>query len=125
MHVVPEGDGVDALEPIHPENPMSLRTTLIAGIAVLTAITAGPASAQTALADGRLLASGCFQCHGTAGLKGGFGTLAGVPKTDMLNKLNDMRRKEARSNIMFPHARGYTSYQLDLIAGYFASLPKP
>jgi sulfide dehydrogenase cytochrome subunit len=75
--------------------------------------------------DGRLLASGCFQCHGTSGLKGGFGTLAGVGKLDMMNKLNDMRTKTARSNIMNPHARGYTTYQLSLIADYFSRLPKP
>ena len=99
--------------------------TTLAALALLGALAALPAAAQTAANDGRLLASGCFQCHGTAGLKGGFGTLAGIPKTDMLNKLNDMRRKDARSNIMYPHARGYTTYQLDLIAGYFASLPKP
>jgi sulfide dehydrogenase cytochrome subunit len=83
------------------------------------------ASAQVAN-EGRLLASGCFQCHGTSGLKGGFGTLAGVGKEDMLNKLNnDMRTKDARSSIMNPHARGYTSYQLSLIADYFSKLPKP
>ena len=53
-------------------------------------------------------------------------TLAGVGKEDMLNKLNnDMRSKDARSSIMNPHARGYTSYQLSLIADYFAKLPKP
>jgi cytochrome subunit of sulfide dehydrogenase len=83
-----------------------------------------PAAAQ-GVDDGRLLASGCFQCHGTAGLKGGFGTLAGVGKLDMMNKLNDMRTKTARSNIMNPHARGYTTYQLSLIADYFSRQPKP
>ena len=96
-----------------------------AGIAMLAMFATSAASGQATANDGRLLASGCFQCHGTAGLKGGFGTLAGVPKTDMLNKLNDMRRKDARANVMYPHARGYTTYQLDLIASYFASLPKP
>jgi sulfide dehydrogenase cytochrome subunit len=94
------------------------------------AVLAGGLWAQSASAqvvdDGRLLASGCFQCHGTSGLKGGFGTLAGVGKEDMLNKLNnDMRTKDARSSIMNPHARGYTSYQLSLIADYFSKLPKP
>ena len=85
-----------------------------------------PANRGDILADdGRLLASGCFQCHGTSGLKGGFGTLAGVEKLDMMNKLNDMRTKTARSNIMNPHARGYTTYQLSLIADYFSKLPKP
>jgi cytochrome subunit of sulfide dehydrogenase len=93
-------------------------------------VVAGSLWAQSATAqgvnDGRLLASGCFQCHGTSGLKGGFGTLAGVGKEDMLNKLNnDMRSKDARSSIMNPHARGYTSYQLSLIADYFSKLPKP
>lgn len=76
--------------------------------------------------EGRLLASGCFQCHGTGGLKGGFGTLAGMSRQDMLDKLNnDMRSKDARSSIMNPHARGYTSHQLSLIADYFARQPKP
>jgi len=36
-----------------------------------------------------------------------------------------MRAKDARSSIMNPHARGYTSYQLSLIADYFSKLPKP
>lgn len=92
-------------------------------------VLAGALGLQSAAAqgvdDGRLLASGCFQCHGTAGLKGGFGTLAGVGKLDMMNKLNDMRTKAARSNIMNPHARGYTTHQLSLIADYFSRLPKP
>lgn len=83
------------------------------------------AAAQTAPSDGRLLASGCFQCHGTAGVKGGFNALAGIGKTDMLHKLNDMRIKPARANIMNPHARGYTNEQLVLIADYFSKLPKP
>ncbi|MBK6472687.1 MAG: cytochrome C [Betaproteobacteria bacterium] len=98
--------------------------------AVVWVMLAGSLWAQSVAAqsvnDGRLLASGCFQCHGTSGLKGGFGTLAGMGKEDMLNKLNnDMRSKDARSSIMNPHARGYTSYQLTLIADYFSKLPKP
>ena len=88
---------------------------------------ASTASAQTAALDaGRLHASNCFQCHGTAGkISAGFGTLAGVPAKDMLAKLDDMRRKPARDSIMYPHARGYTNEQLTQIANYFASLPKP
>jgi sulfide dehydrogenase cytochrome subunit len=85
---------------------------------------AGPAMAQSA-DEGRLLASGCFQCHGTNGVKGGFDALAGDNKQDLLNKLNDMRTKPARSNIMNPHARGYTTHQLSLIADYFSRQPKP
>lgn len=94
--------------------------------AVLVASLWAQAAFAQSADEGRLLASGCFQCHGTSGLKGGFGTLAGMSRQDMLNKLgNDMRSKDARSNIMYPHARGYTPYQLTLIADYFARLPKP
>lgn len=100
------------------------RSPLVALLGLAALLAVAPSQAQTAN-DGRLLASGCFQCHGTAGLKGGFGTLAGVGKQDMLNKLNDMRTKSARSSIMNPHARGYTSAQLSSIADYFSTLPKP
>lgn len=100
-------------------------STAWTAVALAASLWALPAAAQVPN-EGRLLASGCFQCHGTSGLKGGFGTLAGVSKDDLLNKLNnDMRSKDARSNIMNPHARGYTSYQLTLIADYFSTLPKP
>lgn len=97
----------------------------LTGWVVLVGVLWAQSAAAQAVDDGRLLASGCFQCHGTSGLKGGFGTLAGVGKLDMMNKLNDMRTKAARSNIMNPHARGYTTYQLSLIADYFSRQPKP
>ncbi|MBI5260084.1 MAG: cytochrome C [Burkholderiales bacterium] len=92
--------------------------------AALATLLAQGAWAQTA-DEGRLLASGCFQCHGTNGVNGSFGTLAGAGRQDLLNKLNDMRGKAARANIMYPHARGYTNQQLALIADYFARQPKP
>lgn len=84
--------------------------------------------AQGALAqaadEGRLLASGCFQCHGTNG-RGGFDTLAGKPAAEILKDLQEMRLEAARKEIMNPHARGYTSYQLQKMAEYFARQPKP
>jgi sulfide dehydrogenase cytochrome subunit len=76
--------------------------------------------AQFVANDSRLLASGCFQCHGTNGKSGAFDALAGDGKLDMLNKLKDMRTKSAGSSIMVPHARGYTAAQLDMIADYFS-----
>lgn len=100
------------------------RGPLAALLGLAALLDAAPSQAQT-VNDGRLLASGCCQCHGTAGLNSGFGTLAGVGKQDMLNKLNDMRTKAARGNIMNPHARGYTSYPLSLIADFFSTIPKP
>lgn len=84
------------------------------------------AVAQSLPADGgRLLASNCFQCHGTNGLDGSFDALAGDGQLDMYNKLKDMQRKSARANIMYPHAYGYTDAQLKAISTYFSKLPKP
>jgi cytochrome subunit of sulfide dehydrogenase len=100
------------------------RTTMLLGMLAAAAATISPpAAAQSA--DGRLLASGCFQCHGTNGAKGGFDSLAGKQKQEILDELNEMRRKPARENIMNPHARGYTNEQLNLIADYFSRQPKP
>lgn len=84
------------------------------------------AYAQSGPADGgRLLASGCFQCHGTNGTSGAFDTLAGDGQADMLNKLNEMRSKSAGGNIMNPHAIGYSSDDLYWITLYLSKLPKP
>jgi len=96
-------------------------------LALAAALLAPAIQAQSTLLQhpGRLLASGCFQCHGTNGLNGGFDALAGDSRTDTLNKLNEMRRKPSRENIMFPHASGYTNEQLWQIADYFSKLPKP
>jgi sulfide dehydrogenase cytochrome subunit len=97
---------------------------MIAAALFAAGLIAQPALAQSA-DEGRLLASGCFQCHGTNGVKGGFDSLAGENKQDLLNKLAEMRTRSARSDIMNPHARGYTTYQLSLIADYFSRQPKP
>lgn len=96
-------------------------------LALTLALGAGSVSAQTSCAapdGGRLLASNCFQCHGTNGNSGAFDALAGDGQLDMLNKLKEMRAKSAGSNIMFPHARGYTNAQLACIALYFSKQPK-
>lgn len=81
-------------------------------------------TACTAKDGGRLLASGCFQCHGTNGQSGGFDAIGGQSQTELLKELKEMRVKSASSNIMNPHARGYTNDQLACIALYFSKQPK-
>lgn len=101
---------------------------LIIGITTLSlamGVNAAYAQVLNDASDGRLLASGCFQCHGTNGRNGGFDALAGDSKKDLLDKLKEMAGKNQRSNIMYPHAKGYTPRELDLIADYFSRLPKP
>lgn len=103
---------------------MFKRTLLLGAMSAGWLLTPALGHAQFVVNDARLLASGCFQCHGTDGKNGAFDALAGDGKLDMLNKLNDMRKKSANSSIMMPHARGYTSQQLNMIADYFSKQKK-
>jgi cytochrome c553 len=85
------------------------------------AATSLAASAQTAVSPpGRLLASNCFQCHGTDG-RGGFDKLTGESASEIYNELREMRAENKPGDIMNRHAAGYTDAQLKLIAEYFAT----
>lgn len=98
----------------------------ISAFALLSQIGSAAAAPAVVPADGgRLLASGCFQCHGTSGMSGAFDTLAGDGQADLLSKLKDMRTKSAGSNIMNPHAAGYSDDDLYWITLYLSKLPKP
>ena len=68
---------------------------------------------------GRLLASNCFQCHGTNGSSGGFDRLQGDSRADLLDKLRNFASGDGDS-IMAAHALGYTDEQLQLIADFLS-----
>jgi sulfide dehydrogenase cytochrome subunit len=68
---------------------------------------------QPADTTGRLLASNCFQCHGTGGV-GGFESIRGNEASEVLEYLT----QPASSEIMAAHAQGYTRAQLDAIIAY-------
>lgn len=94
--------------------------------ALLAAIT-GSALAQTLPpfdTPGRLLASNCFQCHGTNGRNGAWDQLAGKSANELLEKLREMKTERVGNDIMKQHARGYTDAQLQLIADYLSKLPR-
>lgn len=59
---------------------------------------------------GRLLASNCFQCHGTNGKGPGFETLAGKSAYKIYNELKEMQAEN--KGIMSKHAWGYDDNQL-------------
>ena len=81
---------------------------------VAAALLALPATAQTtAPPEGRLLASNCFQCHGTNGT-GGFDSIRGGEAEEITEFLT----KTASRDIMAAHAQGYTPAQLDAIVKY-------
>lgn len=73
----------------------------------------GTAIAQPANIEGRLLASNCFQCHGTLGL-GGFDKIRGDESKEVL----EFAAKAADRDIMAAHAQGYTPEQLRKIIAY-------
>ncbi len=62
---------------------------------------------------GRLLASNCFQCHGTGGT-GGFDKIRGG-EAEEIREYRNLARKPARQDIMAAHAQGYTDAQIALI----------
>lgn len=66
-----------------------------------------------ATTEGRLLASNCFQCHGTNGT-GGFERIAGGEAGEIW----EFRSETASANIMAAHAQGYTEAQLQALMGY-------
>ena len=79
------------------------------------------AGAQTAAPPaGRLLASNCFQCHGTNGAGPGFDNIAGKSVDEIYKELREMRAENPGNDIMKAHARGYTDEQLRQISTYLS-----
>ncbi len=72
-----------------------------------------PAASQPRSTEGRLLASNCFQCHGTFGT-GGFESIRGSEASEVL----EFMTKNASKDIMAAHAQGYTPAQLQKIIAY-------
>ncbi|MFM1909036.1 MAG: hypothetical protein RLZZ591_2713 [Pseudomonadota bacterium] len=69
---------------------------------------------QPANTEGRLLASNCFQCHGTMG-RGGFESIRGSEAKEVLDYL---KQTDVSTDIMAAHAQGYTTEQLTAIINY-------
>lgn len=79
-------------------------------------------AAATSSVEGRLLASNCFQCHGTNG-SGGFDKLAGSTEADIYDHLRKFALGlDEPSGIMAAHAMGYSDAQLRSIAKYLSTL---
>ncbi|MDI6748699.1 MAG: c-type cytochrome [Pseudomonadota bacterium] len=82
-----------------------------------------PVIAQTTTAAppaGRLLASNCFQCHGTNG-SGGVEKIAGKSASEIVKELKEMQQKSP-PKMMDMHARGYTDAEINQLANYLATL---
>jgi len=78
-----------------------------------------PLKAGTIDLPGRLLASNCFQCHGTNGYAGEL-KIGEQSASSIISDINEMKTKDPRSNIMNLHARAYTTEEIQLIADYIS-----
>lgn len=97
------------------------RRKILCGLAC--ALATIPAFAQTTTSappPGRLLASNCYQCHGTNG-SGGVETIRGESVSEIYNELKEMQRKST-PKMMDMHARGYTDAEIKLLATYLSTL---
>lgn len=90
---------------------MIRRSHLLATLAVAALASATTAQAQVGQA-GRLLASNCFQCHGTNGKGPGFDNINGKSVGEIYNKLKEFQAGKEGNGIMAKHALGYTDAQL-------------
>lgn len=79
--------------------------------------------AQAVSPSGRLLASNCFQCHGTNGRGPGFDSLAGKPASEIYGELVEMRAGKEGQGLMTRHAMTYTDAQLRQLSAWFAAQP--
>lgn len=75
-------------------------------------------------ASARNIAAGCANCHGTGGVsKGVVPSLAGVPKAELLSKMQEFKNGKRGGTIMPQLAKGYTDEQIDLVTTWFAAQP--
>lgn len=95
------------------------RARALAAVALGTLL-AGGASAQAA-PEGRLLASNCFQCHGTNGKGPGFDKLAGKSASELYKELLEFRAGKEGKGIMAAHALGYSDAQLRALSTYLST----
>ena len=90
-------------------------------LAGFLAVLAPASQAATTVPPGRLLASNCFQCHGTNGQGPGFERLAGQSASELYQELKEFQAGKEGNSIMAKHAWGYTDAQLQALASWLST----
>lgn len=95
---------------------------LFAALAYIASGANTDAMAQSAISPpGRLLASNCFQCHGTTAAAPGFDKLTGKSASKLYKKLKEFQSGGEGENIMARHAMGFTDAQLRELAQWLST----
>jgi len=96
----------------------------LARLALSAALLATLATAQAQTSPvpaGRLLASNCFQCHGTHGKGPGFDKLAGKSASELYNEMKEFQSGKEGDSIMARHVMGYSDAQLQALARWLST----
>lgn len=101
-----------------------MHAMLKSSLAFAAMLAAAVAASAAPPPPGRLLASNCFQCHGTNGAGPGFDNLAGRSASSIYEDMKEMQAGKEGEDIMSKHSRGYTDDQLRLLAQWL-SLQSP
>ena len=102
------------------EAKLTVRDRRTSRIVPVTVTSVAPPPPPTSSTNGRLLASNCFQCHGTNG-SGGFDNIAGENESEILAYLRKFASGAEGDGIMAAHAMGYTDAQMQAISKYLAT----
>jgi cytochrome c553 len=93
-----------------------------AALAASVSTLAASAIAQTAVnVPGRLIASNCFQCHGTNGKGPGFDRIAGKSANEIYNELKEFQSGKEGQGIMARHSMGYTDAQMRSLSQWLST----
>lgn len=84
------------------------------------ALACAGAAAQVTIPNGRLLASNCFQCHGTNGQGPGFDRLSDKSASELYRELKEYQSGDEGGGLMAKHAWGYSDAQLRALSQYLA-----
>ncbi len=100
------------------KNP--IQTIALGGLLSLSSL-----SAQAQVAQIKVWAAACANCHGTNGhAQPGMESLAGKDKAELAQKLLDFKAGRKPATVMHQLSKGYTDDQLQELAAFFAAQPK-
>jgi len=101
----------------------SFKIAIVAGLGLATMGLASSASAE--MASGLVLANTCFSCHGPAGHSvGAMPSLAGKDGEAIKFLLEGYRSGNLKGTVMNRIAKGYSTGEIEALAGYFSSQAK-